>query len=564
MLNALTSLLGLRRAQLSLGAPAPASSVIPPGQPSGIIGPPGTKPVLVRVLAINDFHGQLGDSDAQMGAMQLGGAATLAGYLDRERAANPNGTIVVSAGDAIGASPPESSLLDHESSMAVLAAMGVSIATFGNHEFDRGLGELMRLIKGGRKRAATRATKHAGHVKPAGPAWPGSPFPWISANLVDTDTGKRIAPPYIIKEINGVKVAFIGATTANLKKVTLAAGIRNVKVLDPATAINQCVPEIKAQGVRAIVVMIHEGGDPSAAGNEVTGDIVPVVKRLDPEIDAVVSAHSHKEYVARINGKLVTQAMSYAKAFAAIDLLVDKTTGDVLTSQARIVKNDEAGVTPDPVIARMVKSFQAKVAPTTERVISVLPGPVTRKMSAAGENAMGTLIAEAQRTFADADVAFMNPGGIRQDLVQGGPVTWGKLFGVQPFANVVTRMNMTGAQILRVLEQMFPAHGSPVMLQIAGMRVWFDVSRPIGKRITKVLMDTGKELDPKQTYVVAANAFLVGGGDGFTALAKGRNKAAVGTDLAALVAYLASGKPVPTRPIGRLNIAGGTLPEDAH
>lgn len=558
MLEALTSSLRHHAATLTQqvagavgGAPTPAA---------GIVGPPGSSPVLVRLLALNDFHGQLGDSDAKLGAMEVGGAATMAGYINRERAANPNGTVVLSAGDAIGASPPESTLLDHESTFATLAGMGMDVATVGNHEFDRGYAETMRLIKGGRR------TKRVRGKNVAGPMWPGSPFPFVSANIVDRKSGKPVLPPYIIKTVNGVKVAFIGATTKNLKKVTLASGIKNVTALDPAKAINRYIPEIKAQGVRAVVVLIHEGGEMDEKSKQLSGDIVDVVKRMDPEVDAVVSAHSHKEYVARVNGKLVTQALSYAKALAEIDLLVDRKSGDVVASNARIIKNDQAGVAPDPLVDHMVKAFKAKVAPVAERVISILPGPVTREMSTAGETAMGTLIAEAQRVYANADIAFMNPGGIRQDLTVGGPVTWGKLFGVQPFANRVTRMQMSGAQILKVLEQMFPADGKthPTILQVAGMRVWFDMSKPAGSRITKVVTDDGKALDPKRSYTVAANAFLCGGGDGFTELMTGANKQEIGTDLDALVKYLKAGNPVPLAPVGRLNIAGGALPKDAH
>ena len=179
---------------------------------------------------------------------------------------------------------------------------------------------------------------------------------------------------------------------------------------------------------------------------------------------------------------------------------------------------------------------------------------------------MGTMLAEAQRTFANADIALMNPGGIRQDLPAGGPVTWGKLFGVQPFANRLMLMDMTGKELVATLEQMFPAGAAthPTMLQVAGMRVWFDMSKPLGSRITKVITDDGKPLDMKKHYKVVANNFLANGGDGFTSLAPIKNKKEVGIDLDAFVSYLADGGAVPLGPIGRLNITGGSLPVDAH
>lgn len=541
--------------------------------------------VHIRLLALNDFHGQLTDSPSKVDGVDIGGAATMAAYINRERAADPDGTVLVSAGDAYGASVPESSLLEHKSTLAVLAAMGVDVATFGNHEWDRGFRETMRLIKGdaavggardgaeatGKRRKKKQPARGSGAAA-AGQAasgakqlWPGSPFPYLSANIVDKKTGKPIAPPYEIKTIKGVKVAFVGAVTKDLKKVTLAAGIPNIEALDPATAINAYIPELKAQGVRTIVVLAHEGGEPDKqAPDGVSGPIVDLAKRLDPEVDVVVSAHSHQEYSTRIAGKIVTQAGSYAKALAEIDLAIDPKTGDVVDGSSRLLRNDEHGIAPDPTVNAMVKGFQRAVAPQTMKVVSILPGKVTREASPAGESALGTLIAEAQRTYAKADVAMMNPGGIRQDITEGGAVTWGTVFGVQPFANHLTSMKMTGAQILEALEQMFPKGSGPKILQIAGMRVSIDATRPIGHRIVAVKMDDGSRLDPKRTYTVAVNSFLADGGDGFVAFRKGTEKRDVGVDLDALVDYLRAGKPVPTKPIGRLKLVAGSLPLDAH
>lgn len=526
----------------------------------GIVGPPGSDPVLVRVLALNDFHGQLGDSDETVDNDAIGGAATLASYINRERQANPAGTIVVSGGDAFGASPPESSLLQDKPTLAVLAQMGVEVGTIGNHEWDRGYGPATALMFG--ERGGRRLSKGAAGNRAA--AWPGASFPFVCANLVDRNTHKLVTKPYEIREINGVKVAFIGAVTRELKDVTMASGIRNVKVLDPAEAINRYIPEIKAQGVRAIVAMVHEGVkvDPSDTGGKVTGPIADVVTRLDPEIDAVVSAHSHSEYVTRIAGKLVTQARSYGQALAELDLAIDRKTGQVVASNARVIRNKEDGIAPDPVVDGMVKSFQRKVAPLTERVVSVLPGAVTRAPSASGESALGSLVAEAQRQHARSDIALMNPGGIRKDFTAAGEVTWGKVFGVQPFSNQLIRARMRGSDVLAALEQMFRAADGTArvkILQVSGIRVTYDVSRPIGRRITRVVMDDGRRLDPSRTYSVVANAFLMNGGDGFTAMLRSRGRRSVGIDLDALVNYLKAGKPVPLQPIGRMTIVGGKL-----
>jgi 5'-nucleotidase len=545
----------------------------------------------VRVLSVNDFHGQIPDSDAKVDGVDIGGAATLAAYVQRERAGNPNGTVFLSAGDAFGASPPSSSLLRHQSSVAVLDAMGLDIATFGNHEFDKGYAETIRMIFGDdalpaaqraqgiaptggakkkrRKGVAAKADAAAGAKHVAGARgkqkWPGSPFPWVNANVVDAKTGKPVLPPYVIKEVDGVKVAFIGATTKDLKKVTLASGIPNIKALDPATAINSYIPEIQAQGVKSIVVFVHEGGvadekDPS----KITGEIVKLAEALDPEVDAVVSGHSHKEYATQIAGKQVIQAGNYAKALGVIDLKVDRSTGQVVSGESRLVRNDEHGIQPDTKVGALALRFEKAVAGKTERIVATLKAPLTRELSPAGESTLGSLIADAQRVYAKADIALMNPGGIRQDIDATGPLKWGTLFGVQPFANIVTRMELTGAEVLKVLEQQFPEGGTPKILQISGLTVHVDMTKPSGSRIVKVVMADGSALDATKTYKVAANSFLADGGDGFTVLKEGRKRTEVGDDLDALVKYLESGKPVPTKPAGRIVIDAGALPADTH
>ncbi len=588
LISSIATALGFSSPAASLAsAPAPAASATPwLDKPQA---PAGSNIAHVRILSINDFHGQIPDSDAKVDNVAIGGAATLAAYVQRERAGNPDGTVFVSAGDMMGASPPESQLLRHHSTVAVLDAMGLDLATFGNHEFDKGYAEAIRMIFGddalhaaqvaqgivpaGAKRrrkgasAAIDAKAGAKHVAAAKgkQKWPGSPFPWVSANVVDAKTKKPILPPYVIKEINGVKVAFVGATTKDLKKVTVAKGIPNIESLDPATAINAYVPEIKAKGAKAIVVVVHEGGEASKEDpSKISGAIVDLAEKLDPEVDAVVSGHSHKEYATQIAGKQVIQAGNYAKALGVIELGVDRTTGQVVSSSSRLVRNDEAGIQPDKRVAAMAARFHKAVAPRTEKVVTTITAPLTREASKSGETVLGSLIADAQRAMAKTQIAFMNNGGVRQDIVAAGPLKWGTLFGVQPFANVVTKLEMTGAEIREVLEQQFPASGEPKILQVSGLSVHFDMTKPIGQRITKVALEDGTELDPAKAYSVAANSFLADGGDGFTALKKGRKRTEVGIDLDALVTYLAAGKPVPTAHPGRIVLDAGALPEAGH
>ena len=587
-ISSIASVLGLSPATQLPATPAPASATPWLDKPQA---PAGSDVAHVRILSVNDFHGQIPDSDAKVDNVAIGGAATLSAYVQRERAGNPNGTVFVSAGDMLGASPPESTLLRHHSTIAVLDAMGLDLATFGNHEFDKGYAEAIRVIFGDgalaaaqraqgiaptapakRRRkgasAAVDAKAGAKHVAAAKgkPAWPGSPFPWVSANVVDAKTKKPILPPYVIKEIDGVKVAFVGATTKDLKNVTVAKGIPNIEALDPAEAINAYIPEITAKGAKTIVVVVHEGGEATKEDPKVVGGAIKdLAERLSPEVDAVVSGHSHKEYATTIAGKQVVQAGNYAKALGVIELGVDRKTGQVVTGTSRLVRNDEAGIQPDKRVAAMAERYHKAVAPKTEKVITTLKAPLTREASKSGETALGSLIADSQRAFAKTDIAFMNNGGVRQDLAEPGPVKWGTLFGVQPFANIITKLELTGAEIREVLEQQFPADGKePKILQVSGLTVHFDMTKPIGQRITKVLLESGAELDPAKTYSVAANSFVADGGDGFTAFKKGRKRTEVGVDLDALVQYLAAGKPVPTGPPGRIVLDGGALPDPGH
>jgi 2',3'-cyclic-nucleotide 2'-phosphodiesterase (5'-nucleotidase family) len=540
--------------------------------------PEGGKATMVRILALNDFHGQLTNGNDQLDGQAVGGAATLAAYLNRERAGNPNGTIITSSGDAWGASEPESTLLGHKSSIAALTAMNVGVATPGNHEWDTKYAGAMRLMFGGSEPRVITSTKRVnvnGKIVTEtvrhtvqGPSWPGTPFPWVSANIVDKRTGRLIMPPYVIKTVNGVKVAFIGAVTKDLLNVTMKSGIPNLEAIDPATAINRFVPQIEAQGVHTIVALVHEGGFRDPKTGQVTGPIVDVAKRLSPDVSVIASAHTHQEYATRIAGHLVTQGLSYAKAFSEIDLAIDPKTDKVIDDDARVIHNLRSGIAPDPTVGKMVSAFAAKVAPITQRVLSILPGPVTRTESAAGESALGTLIASAQRRYGKTDIAFMNPGGIRQDLTHSGPVTWGDAFAVQPFANHLITSQMTGADIESVLEQMFPAAPGPdahsTILQVSGLRVWYDARRPAGHRIVKVLTSSGAPLKAGASYSVTANSFLMGGGDGFTNFKRAKRQKDIGTDLTALCQYLQLGLPVPLQPVGVMNSLGGPVSTDPH
>jgi 2',3'-cyclic-nucleotide 2'-phosphodiesterase (5'-nucleotidase family) len=586
VISSIASALGLapRPAQLPSAAAASATPWLdgPPPAPSG------ADVAHVRIVGFNDFHGQLVDSASKVDDVPIGGAATLSSYIQRERAGNPNGTVVVTAGDNIGAAPPESTLLRHHSTIAVLDAMGLDLTTFGNHEFDDGYAEAIRIIFGDGAYAAARAQQGlppqqrrrrgagasvdakkgaAGVAAAKGKTrWPGSPFPWVAANVVYAKTGRPVLPPYVIKELNGVKVAFVGAVTADLKNVTNAKGIPNIKALDVADSVNRYVPQLQAKGVKTIVVVMHEGGNVDKTDRtKVDGPVKDIAERLHPEVDAIVAGHSHDHFATEIAGKQVIHAGNYAKALGVIDFAVDRRTGQVVSGSSRLVINDENGIAPDPKVAALVDRFAKAVAPRTSKVVTTLHAPLTRAANAAGETTFGTLIADAQRAHAKADVGLMNTGGVRQDIDRTGPLTWGELFSAQPFANRVMKLELTGAQLRQVLEEQFgDGSAPPRMLQVSGLTMHLDITRPVGQRVVKVVMEDGSELDPKRTYSVAANSFIADGGDGYVTLKKGRRRQDLGVDIDALVRHLESGVKVRTQPPGRIVVQAGQLQTDGH
>jgi 5'-nucleotidase len=519
--------------------------------------PPGASPQAwhrVKILAVNDFHGQL-SSGKKVGNRPVGSAAVLASYLKAAQQGAEDRTIILHAGDHVGASPPVSALLQDEPSVTIMNMLGNEycspaermnprcnlVAMSGNHEFDEGRDEMLRLLYGGNH--------------PKGPflenPYTGAHFPYVSANVVDSDTGKLILPPYVIKKIQGMPIAFIGAVLKETPSIVTASDVSGLTFLDEADSINRYIPELRAKHVRTIIALIHQGGYQAAtdagtttANNVVTGTITNIVNRLDDEVDVVASGHAHSFTNAILknkNGKeiLVTQAFSAGTAYADIDLSIDPATKDVGEKSATIVTtwaDAGPGLTPDPGIAAYVSRAEEMVAPRVNRVVGTAAGNITRTRNPSGESALGNLIADAQRSALAADFAFMNQGGIRADL-DAGPVTWGELFTVQPFANYLVRITLTGQQVYDLLEQQWLGRTSPRMFQVSGLAYTWDAARPAGSRIVEVRKD-GMAIDRTAEYTAAVNSFLAGGGDNFTALAGGTDKVFWPADLDTLIGYI--------------------------
>ena len=512
--------------------------------------PPPAGHVTLRLVAFNDFHGHI---EPPPGG--LGGAAHLAGAIAALRREAPH-SAVVAAGDLVSASPFASSIFRDEPAVNALSAAGLELSAVGNHEFDRGRDELLRLQRGG---CAGPRSCYEG-------AFPGARFRWLAANVFDIATGRPFLPAYEVRDYGGVRVAFVGAVLRGTPVIVSAGGVRGLEFRDEAESVNALVPELRARGIEAIVLLIHEGGrlngplgDPDCPS--FAGPIVDIVRRLDRAVDVVVSGHTHDVYVCRVAGRLVTSAGSYGRMVTAIDLVLDRRTGDVARAQAQTHLVEPQRFTADAAVEAVVRGAVAKAMAVSERVVGRIEGEFTRAATAAGESNLGDLVADAQlaamRRIAGAQVALMNPGGLRAELAgraAGGAVTFGDIYAVQPFENTLVAMTLTGEQLLRLLERQWRAPPDRTrILQAAGLAYAWDGSRPLGSRVVPgSVRVAGEALDPAKRYRIAVNSFLAGGGDGFTVLAEGVERQEGPQDLTALEEHLSAETRRAGAPAGRI------------
>ena len=484
--------------------------------------------VHVQLLGINDLHGQL-DYKTTISGKPAGGIEYLAGYLKEREATNPSNTLMVQAGDAVGASRPVSALLQDEPTIRILNELGFDVGTIGNHEFDEGVTEMLRLINGG---------AHPKTVEKYGP-FEGADFPYVAANVVKEDTNQLILPPYVVKEVDGVKVGFIGVVTTETPSIVTPSGVAGVKFTDEAEAINKYTAELKAKGIKAIVVLAHDPGTSATDGSNPTGKVVDIAKAVDDEVDVIFGAHDHKYLNSTVDGKLLVQSFSYGTAFSDVDLTIDPVTQDIVSKKAEIVTTFQDAAHLDAKIKAEMDQYQADVAPITNQVIGDAKEPISRTTNEAGEAPLGNLIADGMRATTGAQFAFMNIGGIRDDIKDAGPITWGELFAIQPFGNDIVTLNITGEQVRTLLNQQFAADRNRIM-QISGLKYTWSNNLPLGQKVIDIYLPDGSKIDPTAVYNVAVNNFMADGGDGFVVLKEGKNRVTRSSDLDALVEYIKS------------------------
>ncbi|MGW7089412.1 bifunctional metallophosphatase/5'-nucleotidase [Streptomyces sp. NPDC054871] len=560
----------------ALAAALPASAGQSAGQDTvGAAGAAGKKRTVdVQLLSFNDFHGNLqppaGSSgqvtekqpDGTEKKIDAGGAEYLATSLRTARKGNPY-SVTAAAGDLIGASPLLSGLFHDEPTVEAMNKLDLDVTSVGNHEFDEGAKELARIQNGGC------------HPKDGcfekGKEFQGADYPYLAANVTDEKTDKPILKPYWVWKNKGVKVGFIGVTLEGTPDIVSAEGIKGLKFHDEIETVNKYAKILDKQGVKSIVTLLHEGGSPASqsynydcdspgAGDGISGPITTIAKGITPKVDALVTGHTHSAYVCTIpdpagKPRMVTSASSYGKLYTDTTLTYDRKTKDIVRTSVKsanhVVSREQAKAKD---MTSLIGRWNKLAEPVANKPVGFISADIPGRGAGVPEAPLGDLIADAQLAHGksldpETDLALMNPGGIRSDLVHkasgsegDGVVTYGEGFTVQPFSNTVNLVDLTGAQLITGLKQQVSGsnEASPKILQISdGLTYTLDMTKSGADRVvTDSIKLGGKAIDPATTYRVAMNSFLAGGGDGFAELGKGTKPLVGSDDLKAFNDYL--------------------------
>ncbi|WP_406673660.1 bifunctional metallophosphatase/5'-nucleotidase [Nonomuraea sp. N2-4H] len=586
--------------RLALAGALASGAVLTAAIPANAGKAPRTVPV--RLLALNDFHGNLeppsGSSgrmvDEQGNTVEAGGAAYIATHMKALRDKN---TIAVAQGDLIGATPLISAAYHDEPSVEFMGKLGLKVAAVGNHEFDEGYQELRRIMKGG--------CHPVDGCSPAG-KWKGASYDYVGANVLFknrnektdalaalgggnspkikkllSDWGVPALPPVSIKIMNGVPIGFIGLVTQTTPNIVTTEGIKDLKFVDEVKAANVASKLLKLVGVKAQVVLVHEGDQVEADQSPDACSAVPgagnrIATQVDPEIDIVLSGHSHQAYVCKVKDpagrdRLFSQGGSFGRVITQVDMKVDVRTRDI--DRASVVADNHVvtrTVTPDPEISAFVQTWKDRVAPVANRAVGTISADIPNTAAPSGETPLGNLIADAQlaatKEGGNAQIALMNPGGVRAPLSYAsseagegdGVVTYGEAFTVQPFNNLMQVVTLNGAQLKTILEQQFT--GGPnnqaftkILQPSSNFTYTYSQSAPWGSKVSDMKID-GQPVTDTQTIRVAANNFLVGGGDAFLGFTEGTDLWSGPLDIDAFVDYLGQNNPIAPPATDRITV----------
>jgi 5'-nucleotidase len=531
-------------------------------------------PIDINLVAVNDFHGHLeaenftyaSVKDGKEHVAHAGGIATLGAALQAWRREDKE-LLLIGAGDLVGASPALSGAWADEPTIEALNLMDMRLSALGNHELDQGKDELLRQQHGGCKSSRPDAACKFR------PDFSGAKYTYLAANVIDTATGKSFLPAYRVEQVHGVKIGFIGAVLRDTVAMVQASGVKGLSFQDEAESINRWVPELKSQGVNAIVVLIHEGGETSEYPDQpdctkLRGPIVDITKHLDPAIKLVISGHTHKGYLCRVDGRVVTQAEQYGHFLTRLTLSIDPATHAIRDVRARNEVMATANYPAEPKLAALLDEVQARSKQALTRPIARIGvSVVRRKENDAGESALGDLIADAQLAATQklgAQIAFVNNKGLRANLStgDGNVANYSQVAVIHPFNNRMVLMTLTGAQLRAVLEQQMwldeEAPDGRNVLQVSnGFTYQWDSKRPLGSRVVPgSIKFNGKPLDDQAAYRIVANNFLAEGGDRVPMFKEGTDRVDTGIkDRDATIDYLVAHERA-GQPAGRTDPAG--------
>ena len=544
--------------------------------------------VALRLIGINDFHGNLESTGLSLALpdpddatktvrVPTGGAAALAGLVNALRNGAPH-SLVLSAGDLVGASPLASSLFRHESTVEIMNRIGLDANAVGNHEFDAGIAELKRLRDGG----CADNTPASPATSCALGAYEGAKFPLLAANVIDARSGRPVLAPYVVKRVAGVRVGVIGAVTRSTPFIVVPSGVAGLRFTDEAEAVNRSARELRAQGVHAIVAVFHEGGEVGTAQQRsdwndercpgARGRIFEIARQLTRDVDVIFSGHTHQGYRCVVDGRVIIQGTSYGRGVSVVDVAIDSRTQRIDAARTRSINlpvlNERTDATlrdrlvaatpapyaqalrsaqPDEAVAARVALYTAAAAPKAQQAVGRIGERFARNGHGEIDSAAGRLVADAQLAATQDDarggaqIAFMNPGGIRTDLeCAGAPpcsVTFGQLFTMQPFGNSLVVMTLTGAQLKALLEQQLKRSNEPTFLQPStGFGYTWRDDAPTGEHVSDMRLN-GTPIDAQQRLRVTVNSFLAEGGDGFSTLRQGTDTRGGPQDLDAMLDY---------------------------
>ncbi|ACU34114.1 bifunctional metallophosphatase/5'-nucleotidase [Actinosynnema pretiosum subsp. pretiosum] len=554
-----------RSAALAATAVAGAAVLLAqsPATPAQADGRASGKTVDVRLIGINDLHGNIEPPTGSSGRVTLsdgttvnaGGAAFNATHIKKLQSEVRN-SVIVGQGDLIGASPVVSALFHDEPTVEILNKVGMDATAAGNHEFDEGYRELLRMQHGG---------CHPVDGCQFSPSYTGAKFKILGANVTLAKSGLPALPPFWVEFRDGVPIGFIGMPLKDVPILVDPNGIKDLKFGDEIAAANKYADLLNWLGVKSIVLLVHQGDNTTGGGpddcNTVSGGPGRLIaEKVSPKIDAVFSGHSHQQYNCTVtdpagNPRPFIEGLAFGRELSVVDLKIDKRTRDVVRSATKarnhVVTQD---VTPDPKIQAVIDQAKTKAGPIANKQVGTIASDVLRAQNPAGESPLGNLIADSQlaaTTGNGAVAALMNPGGVRADLTYAGSpagegdgvVTYGEAFTVQPFGNILQTVSLTGAQLKAALEQQWQtvngAQRQIVLQPSAGLTYSWSASAPQGAKISNLAIN-GTAVDPAASYRITINSFLQGGGDGFSAFTAGTSVTGGGIDLDAFAGYLAT------------------------